>query len=70
MNDEIEDLKGKITIAGVNSLSPSSVDIRITVLTAPMKQASVQRILLKEIKETFDKNKIVIPYPQMVLHNG
>lgn len=70
LNDEVEYLAGKITIAGVNSLGPSSVDIRITVPTKPMKHIIVQRVLLKEIKETFDKNKITIPFPQMVLHNG
>lgn len=70
LNTQIEELADKIQIAGVNSLGPSSVDIMITVLTKPMQHLIVQRILLKEIKEEFDKNNITIPFPQMVLHNG
>ena len=70
LNGEIKDLKGEIYIAGVNDLSSSAVEIRIRALTKPMCQYDVQRVLLKEIKKEFDKNKIEIPYDQVVIHNG
>ena len=70
LNKEIKGLKGPITILGINSLNSSSIDIRITAQTKPMKHFEIQRILLKEIKEEFDKQNIIIPFPQMVLHNG
>lgn len=70
LNNEIEDLKGEITVAGVSNLGPSTVDIMITAVTKPMQQTSVQRILLKEIKEAFDANKIKVPHTQLVLNNG
>ncbi len=70
LNKEIVDLKGEITIAGVNNLGPASVEIMITAETKPMQQAAVQRILLKEIKEVFDANKIKVPHTQLVLNNG
>lgn len=70
LNTEISDLKGKISIAGIDNLNYNSIDIMISVETKPMKHLMVQRILLKEIKDEFDKNKIMIPYQQVVLHNG
>ena len=42
----------------------------MTVLTESMKQAIVQRQMLREVKLELDKNKIEIPYNQMVVHNG
>ena len=70
LNKEIEDLRGDIYIAGVNELGSSAVVIKIRVLTKPMYQYIVQRKLRKEIKKEFDKEKIKIPYNQVVVHNG
>ena len=30
----------------------------------------MRRVLLKEIKDAYDKNKIKIPYTQLEVHNG
>lgn len=57
-------------VLGVNELADSSVNIRITCETKPMTQYSVQRELKKLVKQVLDKNKISIPYPQVVIHDG
>lgn len=70
LNDEIEFLKKPINILGVNSLDSSGITYRISVETEAMKHIEVQRILMKEIKKEFDKQKITIPYNQLVIHNA
>ena len=69
LNKEIEDLKGIINIDGVDELADSGVTYRLSVETEPLKNIAVQRRLLKEIKVEFDRNKIEIPFPQVVVHN-
>lgn len=59
-------LKGNVELLGINTLTPTSIRFRITVLTEPMKQSEVQRKMLKEIKLELDKQKIGIPNGQMV----
>lgn len=70
LNKEISDLKGEIKILGVEDLSSSSVVLRITAETKPLKHFEIQRLLKKEIKEELDRNNIEIPYDQLVVHNG
>lgn len=70
LSNELPYLKGKVELLGINSLETSSVRYRMTVLTESMKQAIVQRQMLREVKLELDKNKIEIPYNQMVVHNG
>lgn len=70
LNKEITDLTGPIELLGVNALGASGVTIRMTVNTISGKQFEVERKIRKEIKDVFDKEKISIPYPQMVIHNG
>lgn len=70
LSNELPYLKGKVELLGINSLEASSVRFRITALTESMKQAIVQRQILREIKIELDKNNIEIPYNQMVIHNG
>ena len=67
---ELPYLKGDVELLGINSLESSSVRFRITALTESMKHFEIQRKMLKEIKLELDKNKIVIPYNQLVVHNG
>lgn len=57
-------------VLGINELADCSVNIRITCETKPMTHYGVQRELKKLIKEALDKNKISIPYPQVVIHDG
>lgn len=70
LTKELPYLKGNVELLGINSLESSSIKFRITVLTEAMKQYEVQRIMLREIKLELDKNDIVIPYNQVVVHNG
>lgn len=52
----------------VNDFGDSAIEIKITGKTAPMKQWGVTGELRKRIKIAFDKNGIIIPFPQMVVH--
>lgn len=70
LNNEIKQLVGKIEVLGIESLSSSSIDYKITAKVKPTTQYEVERILKKEIKLEFDKNNISIPYNQVVIHNA
>lgn len=67
---KIPELTGKINVLGVQNLGESSVDIRITAETTPTDNFSVERKIRREAKLILEKNKISIPYPQMVIHNA
>lgn len=69
LSKKVENLIGEIECAGVQSLNDSSITFRITATTEPLKNYAVERILRKEFKKIFDKNKIEIPFPQMVVRN-
>ena len=47
-----------------------AVIFKIIAETKPMKHYDVGRLLRKAIKEELDNNDIVIPYEQLVVHNG
>lgn len=68
LNTTIKELKEDIVINGVDSLSSSSVDFMISTKTSIKDEVNVKRLLLKEIKQTLDKNNIKIPYPQVEVH--
>lgn len=70
LSSELPHIKGKVELLGINSLEPSSIRYRITVVTESMKHYVVQRKMRKEVKLELDKHKIVIPYNQVVIHNG
>lgn len=70
LTKELPYLQGNVELLGIDSLESSSIRFRLTVLTEAMKQFEIQRKILKEVKLELDKNKIVIPYNQMVIHNG
>ena len=52
----------------VDDLDDSSISIKITGETKPLKQWDVTGELRKRILETFEKEGIVFPYPQTVIH--
>jgi len=70
LSQELPKLKGKIELLGIQALTESSVRYRITAKTYAMEHLNIERIIRKKIKETFDKEKIKIPYPQIEVHNG
>jgi small-conductance mechanosensitive channel len=55
---------------GVQSLAESSVVIRIYAKAFESKKYQVVRDLNRQMKLIFDENKIKIPFPQIVVHNG
>ncbi|OJV23036.1 MAG: potassium transporter KefA [Bacteroidetes bacterium 41-46] len=54
----------------VDSLSDSSVDLKILGDTKPIMQWAVMGELRKRIKEAFDKEGIEIPFPQLTVHKN
>lgn len=70
MNGKIEDATGPIQILGIEDLQETGIRYRVTVETKPMQQYGVQRILRKEIRKTFNKENIAIPYTKIEVENG
>jgi small conductance mechanosensitive channel len=54
----------------VNDFADSFIEIKITGKTQPLKQWAVTGELRKRLKIAFDKNGIVIPFPQRVIHEA
>ncbi len=54
---------------GVEKLDDSSVVIRVQAKVKEVKRYQTVRDLNREMKLLFDKNKIQIPYPQLVVHS-
>lgn len=70
ISKDMPELTGNIEVLGVQNLGDSSVDIRITAETRPMEHFSIEREIKKQAKLALDKNKISIPYPQVVVHDA
>lgn len=62
---EIPDIVDGPTVLGVSALGESGVDLLIIAKAKPMEQWHVERDLKKRVKEVFDREGIVIPYPHM-----
>lgn len=65
----IDGVTSDFKLLGIQSYDDSSMSYRIVCDTIPMQHLQVERDLKKAIKNCFDKNKIVIPFPQVVVHN-
>lgn len=70
LTKELKEIKSDVTFLGIENLAASSVDYRIQVETMPLKHCEIRRKMLRELKIELDKNKITIPYEQMVVHNA
>ncbi len=70
LSKEVEEINGDVKVLGINELGSSSITYRVTASTRSMKHLDVQRLMMREIKDAFDKNNIEIPYNQLVIHNG
>lgn len=57
-------------LLGVNELDSSSVNFRLRIKTGAELQYDARREILKLVKIEFDKQKITIPYNQVVVHNA
>ncbi len=64
----VKDILEVPVVQGVVALNDSSVDIRIATKCSVDSKWSVERELLRLIKNRLDKENIVIPFPQMVIH--
>lgn len=58
-----------VSLLGLDELDSSSLNYRIRLETLEGNQYSIKRKILKEMKKSFDKEKIEIPYNQLVIHN-
>ena len=59
-----------ISCLGIQELADSSIKFRLVVSTKYSDQFGLDRTIKKEIVKVFAKNKITIPYNQVVVHNG
>lgn len=59
-----------ISCLGIQELTNNSIKFRLVVLTNYSEQFGIDREIKKEIILMFEKNKITIPYNQVVVHNG
>jgi small-conductance mechanosensitive channel len=57
-------------VLGIESLGESSVTVRMTAKTLPLKQWDVARELRRLIKRRFDQEGIEIPYPHLTFYWG
>lgn len=62
-------IEGPIVV-GVDTVTDNSVSIKVTAKTNPEKHYSVQRGLLKYIKEIIEQNDIKVPYSRVSIQNG
>lgn len=58
-----------IEILGVDKFEESTITIKTRIKTLPSHQWVVGREFNRRIKESFDKNLIEFPYPQITVHN-
>lgn len=54
---------------GISEFSDSSIDYSISIVCNQDDKWQIKRDILKIIKDTYDKDKITIPYPQVEVHN-
>ncbi|MFV0440766.1 MAG: mechanosensitive ion channel family protein [Lachnospirales bacterium] len=65
--DNEKEVIGLPTVLGVDELGASSVDIKVVCDCVPGQQWTLQREMLRRIKNRFDAEGICIPYPQRVV---
>lgn len=70
ISKDMTGLVGDLQVLGVQNLGESGIDIRIVGETKPLEHFGVEREVKKQAKLVLDKNKINIPYPQLVIHNA
>jgi small conductance mechanosensitive channel len=70
IKDNIPQLEEGPYYMGVQSLADSSVVLRIVGMVQEHNRYNVARALNREMKILFDKNKISIPFPQLVVHEA
>lgn len=61
-------VKNSVQLLGVNELGDNAVIYQLKIECIQDKQWAIKRETLKLIKDTFDKENIKIPYPQVEVH--
>ena len=69
MQDNLPNLKGEVSLLGIEKLDNNALVYRITALVESGEQFAVQRDMRKQIKLELDKNNIKIPYEKLVIQN-
>lgn len=69
LSKNIIGLKSDIKLLGLDSYGDSSLVFKVSCDTEPMENYRIAREIRKAIKLEFDKKKISIPYPQVVIRN-
>ncbi|HOJ45046.1 MAG TPA: mechanosensitive ion channel family protein [Bacilli bacterium] len=77
IKDNLESIKKKIPeiiegpyYYGVQKLGDSGITLRLYARSDELKRYAVMRAMNREIKILFDKHKIEIPFPQVVVHTA
>ena len=65
-----EDEKCEATFLGVDNLGDSGIILKVAVKAEYSKKIQLARKFREQAKLVLDENKISIPYPQVVVHNG
>ncbi len=69
MKDKVSSLKGEMSFLGLEEIDDSFLVYRIVLEVTNGTQFEEKRKILKTLKEELNKNNIVIPYQQLVIHN-
>lgn len=69
LQSELNNLTGDVQMLGIEELDENALIFRITAEVISGEQFGVQREIRKQVKIELDKNKIKIPYNQLVVHN-
>ncbi|MFE6169284.1 mechanosensitive ion channel family protein [Viridibacillus arvi] len=63
-----EEITAPPTLLGVQNVVGAEVSLRISVETLPMQHFAISRMVRRDVKEIFDRNRIEIPYPKMMVY--
>lgn len=66
---EHKDLVKSPELLGIQTMGPTEIVLRIVAETLPMKQASIARMIRKEVKLLLDQHGIKSPDPRVVMYS-
>lgn len=66
---EHEELIKAPELLGIQAMNPTEIVLRIVAETLPMKQASIARVIRREVKLLLDQHGIKMPYPNPVMYS-
>jgi len=69
LNKNIEYLKSDVELLGIQELADSAIMYRLHAQVDAINQFKYKRAVNGKVREYFDKNKIEIPFNQLVIHN-